>query len=80
MYFGFKEGFASGAFIAFLLRLGLLTITIKRDVTIILFVLGLFVDFYQAFYRKSLFNPPIDGFVSGFGAMVGLLDFFIHIT
>jgi hypothetical protein len=75
VYIGFKEGFIIGAFMAFLLHLGFLTVTIERETTTILFVLGLFVTLHQAFRRKSLINPPIDGFISGFTTTVGAFDF-----
>jgi hypothetical protein len=79
VYIGFKEGFIIGALMAFLLRLGFLTFIIEREMTTILFVFGLFVTLHQTFRRKSLINPPSDGFISGFTTTVGTFDF-IRVT
>ena len=76
MYVGFRQGFIVGALFALLLRYGIVTITIEREITLILLVLGIFIAFHQAFRRKSLINPPSDGFISGFGTILGMFGLF----
>lgn len=76
----FRDGFIMGLFSALVLHLGIIEITtaLQRAIVLSLLVVGILVSVNQAMRRKSLITPPWDGFISGFGTVIGLVDLMLQ--
>jgi len=72
----YLDGFLIGFFIAFILRLGIIQIVTPLEKLLIFSVVifGVVLTFNKAFRRKSLITPPWDGFISGFGVVLGIIS------
>jgi uncharacterized membrane protein HdeD (DUF308 family) len=72
----FKDGFIVGIFAALVIQLGIINITtsMQKAIVGILLLAGLVTSINQAFRRKALINPSWDGFISGFGTLVGIIN------
>lgn len=72
----FKEGFGVGAFLALILQLGIINITVStlKFFVFVFLLVGILVSVNQAIRRKSLISPAWDGFVSGFCTVIGIID------
>jgi hypothetical protein len=72
----YLDGFLIGFFIAFILRLGIIKIVTPLEKLLIFSVVifGVVLTFNKAFRRKSLITPPWDGFISGFGVVLGIIS------
>jgi len=72
----FKDGFIVGMFSALILQLGIIKITtaLQNFILLILLISGIVVSINQAFRRKALLNPSWDGFISGFGTLIGIIN------
>jgi len=71
------DGLIVGVIFALALHSGILKIEIGLSQTIVVWLLlliGVFVALYNAKKRKSLFSPPVDGFVMGFGILYSVLN------
>jgi hypothetical protein len=72
----FKDGFFLGFFFALVLQLGIINITtsLQKLIATVLLLVGIVVSINQAIRRKSLISPPWDGFISGFGTLLGIIS------
>jgi hypothetical protein len=72
----FKDGFIIGTFISIIFQLGIIQVTTPFDKILVFFLmmLGIAVGFYKPFKRRSLISPPWDGFISGFGVILGCVN------
>ena len=72
----FKDGFILGIISALVLQLGIINITtsLQKLIIIILLIAGILTSINQALRRKSLISPSWDGFISGFGTLIGIID------
>jgi len=75
----FKDGFTIGIFVALVLQLGIIKITtsMQEAIVSILLLVGIITSVNRAYRRKALINPPLDGFISGFGTLIGLINLII---
>lgn len=76
----FRDGFIIGLFSALILHLGIIEITtaLQTAIVLILLIVGILVSVNQAMRRKSLISPPWDGFISGFGTFVGIVELILQ--
>jgi hypothetical protein len=72
----FRDGFVIGIFVALVLHLGIINITtsMQKAILVILLFVGIGISINQAFRKKSLISPPWDGFISGFGTLVAIIE------
>jgi len=72
----FKNGFIIGMFSALILQLGIIKVTtaMQNFILVILLLAGIVVSINQAFRRKALISPSWDGFISGFGTLIGIIN------
>jgi hypothetical protein len=72
----FKDGFFLGVFFALILQLGIINITtsLQRFIVFVLLLAGIITTLNQAFRRKALISPSWDGFIAGFGWLIGIID------
>ena len=72
----YKDGFFVGLLAALILKLGIANIAtgMQEFIIWVLLCTGIIVSINQAIRRKALINPPWDGFISGFGILIGLLE------
>jgi len=73
----FKDGFIVGILGAIALQLGIFTIQALQQIVAIYLLLGLsiIVTFARMWKRRSIFSPPVDGFILGFGWLFSLINF-----
>ena len=82
---GFATGVIAGLF-ATLIATGHIAILeleeVARSICIfglfLIFVLGLVLTIYHAKYRRSFFNPTVDGFITGMGWMEAIIIFLLY--
>jgi hypothetical protein len=76
----FRDGFIVGLFSALILQLGIIDITTvtQRAIVFVLLGAGILVSVNQAVRRKSLISPPWDGFISGFGTFIGIIELLLQ--
>ena len=83
------NGFITGVIVGFfatlvatghisILELGDVLRSICILVLFIIFVFGLALTIYQAKYRKSFFNPTVDGFITGMGWIEAIIIFLLY--
>jgi len=72
----FKDGFIIGVFSALVLQLGIINVTtvLQKSIVFAFLLFGIFTSINQALRRKALISPPWDGFLSGFGTLIGIID------
>ena len=72
----FKDGFIIGIFSALVLQLGIINVTtpLQKSIVFVFLLFGILTSVNQALRRKSLISPPWDGFFSGFGTLMGIID------
>ena len=72
-----KDGFTVGGFSALILKLGIIKITTRMHeiIVFILVLFGIFVAIHKVYTNHPLINPPVDGFISGFGVVLGAIIF-----
>lgn len=72
----YKDGFTLGGILALILELGIVQITTRLQEFIVfsLLVFGIFVAIHKVYTGSALINPPIDGFISGFGVVFGAIN------
>jgi hypothetical protein len=72
----FKDGFGLGIFVALVLQLGIINITtsMQKAIVLVLLLAGMLTSINQALRRKALISPPWDGFISGFGTLIGIIN------
>jgi len=71
------DGLIVGVMFALALHSGIIKIEIGFSQTIVVWLLlliGVFIALYNAKKHKSLFSPPVDGFVMGFGILYSVLN------
>jgi hypothetical protein len=47
---------------------------LQKLIVFVLLLSGIITSINQALRRKALISPPWDGFISGFGCLIGLID------
>jgi hypothetical protein len=76
----FRDGFILGLLSALVLHLGIIDIrtSMQRAIVYILLLCGILISVNQAIRRKSLISPSWDGFISGFGTFIGIIDLMLY--
>ena len=71
-----RDGLIAGVVAALIIRAGIVRIVVMEQSLAgwLLLALAFFLTVYDAVKRRSLFSPPIDGFIIGFGWLFGLLS------
>jgi hypothetical protein len=49
-----------------------------RILTLVAFLCGWLITVYNAYRRKALIDPFVDGLISGFGFSATVLDWYVH--
>ena len=77
----YEDGFIVGALFAIVLHLGIIKIVTPLDniLVTVLLIAGILVALNKAFSRGSLISPPWDGFISGFGVILGGINLIEHL-